>query len=221
MRRRTLLVATCHCLGANGAARALGADAAVVLMPQGRARMLQRFTAAGGPLERHTARPGAWYALLYLPMLDPQAPRQLLLWSTERGHELRLFALDAAPDDAPTVLHPLPLDTETSGVGRPPRLSSRFMLPAASTAPAIYVLVEQWSIGGQQPAPLWVQLLAQRAPQRATAPWWASRDAGDTHPAGATAPPSPLAQQQSSSGARPHEVPIFHLPAAPDSGAWR
>ena len=96
MRRRAMLATSVCCLGVSGAARALGADAALVLVPESRPRLLQRFTPAGGPLERHTGRPGAWYALLYLPMA-PAWPLQLMLWSSARGHGLRLFALDAAP----------------------------------------------------------------------------------------------------------------------------
>ena len=216
MRRRAMLATSVCCLGVSGAARALGADAALVLVPESRPRLLQRFTPAGGPLERHTGRPGAWYALLYLPMA-PAWPLQLMLWSSARGHGLRLFALDAAPDEAPTVVDPLPLETEISRVGGPPRLSSRFVLPDASTAAAIFVLVEQWRSDGEPPAPLWVQLLSQRGPQPASTPWWVARDAAAA--GGTTAPPSPLTQQ--ARGASAHEVPIMSLPAAPESGVWR
>ena len=204
---------------AQGQGHGQGVHAALLLPPDGRAVQLRRFTPAAGPLQRHTSRPGAWYALLYLPMA-PHWPVQLRLWSTERGHELRLFALDAAPDQAPSVVQALPLDTETSRIGRPPRLSSRFMLPAASTAAALFVLIEQWRIDGEQPAPLWLQFLAYPVPQRASVPWWAPRAphaSGDSD--NAVPPPSPLTQQLRDG--RAFEVPIFNLPAAPDSGVWR
>ena len=228
MQRRRLTFGAMGAVGAfsafssltlSGKALALDAHAALLLAPDGRAVQLHRFTPAAGPLQRHTSRPGAWYALLYLPMA-PQWPVQLRLWSTERGHELRLFALDAAPDQAPSVVQALPLDSETSSIGRPPRLSSRFMLPAASMAPALFVLVEQWRIDGELPAPLWVQFLAYPVPQRASVPWWAPRAlnaAGDND--SAVPPPSPLTQQLRDG--RAFVVPIFNLPAAPDSGVWR
>lgn len=204
---------------AEAQAPLLDGHAALFLAPDGRPVKLRRFTPAAGPLQRHAARPGAWYVLLYLPMA-PQWPMQLLLWSTERGHELRLFALDAAPDEAPSVVQALPIETEASRVGRPPRLSSRFMLPAASNAPAIFVLVEQWRIDGEPPAPLWAQLVTQPAAQRTPTPWWVARPArAASDSEAAVPPPSPLTQQ--ARDGRAFELLIFHLPAAPESGVWR
>ena len=202
----------------------LDARAALYLPPDGRAQALRRFTPAGSPLQRHSARPGAWYALLYLPM-GPQWPMQLQLWSTAHGHGLRLLALDAAPEDAPTVALPLPADSEASRTGRPPRWTSRFTLPANSTAPGVFVLIEQWRSDGEPPAPLWVQFTSQ-PPARATAPWWPLRQPraaadGDAVP-GAPAlysPPSPLTRQAAEG--RGFEVPIYQLPPAADTGVWR
>ena len=210
-------------LGGDVLALGLDSQSALFLAPDGRPLLLRRFMPAAGPLQRHASRPGAWYALLYLPMAA-QWPVQLQLWSTERGHDLRLYALDAAPDEAPGVVQALPIDTETSRVGRPPRLSSRFMLPAASAAPAVYVLVEQWRIDGEPPAPLWAQLLATPPSSRERAPWWASRPPYAPRSASASdaavAPPSPLTQQMRDG--QTFEVPILNLPAAPaSSGVWR
>lgn len=202
-------------LGGAEAALALGADAAVLLAPEGRALVLRQFTPAAGPLERYAARPGAWYALLYLPMA-PQWPMQLLLWPSERRHDIRLFALDAAPDELPTLVHPLPLELESARGARAAVRVSRFMLPSDSTARAIFVLIEQWHIDGELPAPLSVQLRAQRAPQRDGVPWWSARNG---RVAGAAPPPSPLMQEMR--GPKSHVVPIFALPAGPDSGVWR
>lgn len=219
MRRRGLIIAGLCGAGAGGAAHSLGADAALFLVPNRRALLLQHYTPAGGPLQRTLSRPGAWYALLFVPMA-PLWPMQLLLWPAQRSHELRLFALDAAPDEAPTVVFPMTIDPDMARDGRATRRVSRFMLPAGSTAPAIFILVEQWRIGGDAPPPLWVQLQAQAAPAHADTPWWAtrsSRAAGEA--AGVTAPASPLTQQRR--GALAHELPIFSLPAAPESGVWR
>jgi len=194
---------------------ALGWDAAVFVVPQAREQLLWQFTPAGGPLERYTSRPGAWYALLYLPVA-PQWPMQLLLWPPARRHEIRLFALDQPPDESPSVVHPLPLEVEVGRGGRPAAQASRFVLPARSTAQSIFVLVEQWRPDGDRPAPLWVKLLVQRVPQRSTAPWWYSH--AERSPR-ATPPPSPLTQQLRDADA--YEIPIFGPPAFPDPGVLR
>lgn len=194
---------------------ALGVDAAVLVVPEQREQLLWNFTPADGPLERHTSRPGAWYALLYLPVA-PQWPMQLLLWPPERRHQIRLFALDQPPDEFPTVVHPLGLEVEMGHGGKAVAQVSRFMLPARSTAQSIFVLIEQWRPQGDPPAPLWVRVLAQRAAQRKLAPWWYSHD--DRSPKG-TAPPSPLTQQLRD--AKVGEVPIFGPSELPEPGVLR
>ena len=65
-----------------------------------------------------------------------------------------------------------------------------------------------------------LQLQTQVAPQHANLPWWATRQGGAASAAGAVAaPPSPLTQQLRSAEAQ--QIPIFNLPAMPDSGVWR
>lgn len=214
--RRRLLVGGICCLAFFAReVLALGWDAAVFVVPQAREQLLWEFTPAGGPLQRHTSRPGAWYTLLYLPVA-PQWPMQLLLWPPERRHELRLFALDQPPDESPSVVHPLPLEVEVGHGGRAVAHASRFVLPARSTAQSIFVLVELWQPDGDRPAPLWVKLLTQRVPQRSAAPWWYSH--AERNPR-ATAPPSPLTQQLREGNA--YEIPIFGPPAFPEPGVMR
>lgn len=217
MRRRSFIVSGACCFGpdAGSGVLALGADAAVWIEPQARAKLLRHFTPAAGPLERHASRPGAWYALLHVPMA-PRWPMQLMLSPPEKRHEIRLFALDAAPEDLPSVVHPLPIALDTARGGRASAPVSRFMLPAGSTAQAIFVLVEQWRIDGDAPAPLWVQLTSQRTLERGVSPWWVARDARS---APVVPPPSPLTQDLR--GARAHEVPIFNGPASAEPGVWR
>lgn len=217
MQRRHFIIAGSVGLAATDshASTALGADAAVWLAPGGGAQLLRRFTPAGGALQRQAARPGAWYALLLLPMA-PAWPVDLRLWPTARGHELRLSALDAAPAESPNVVHVLPVQLEPAANGRAAQWSSRFMLPAGSTAPVIFVLVEQWRIAGDAPPMLYAQLRVGHAPPRSEAPWWAARPDRSTD---ATPPPSPLAQQQRFTAA--HQVPILELPVTPDAGVWR
>lgn len=217
MQRRHFIIAGSCGIGAadTGAATALGADAAVWVTPDGGAQLLRRFTPAGGALQRQAARPGAWYALLLLPMA-PAWPVDLRLWPAARSHELRLSALDAAPAESPAVVHALPLQLERATNGRAAQWRCRFMLPAGSTAPVIFVLVEQWRIAGDAPPALWVQLRSGHAAPRSEVPWWAARPDRNTD---ATPPPSPLTQQPRFTAA--HEVPILELPATPEAGAWR
>jgi hypothetical protein len=194
---------------------ALGDDEAVLVEPEAREQMLWNFAPAGGPLDRHTSRPGAWYALLYLP-LAPLWPMQLLLWPPQSRHELRLFALDQAPDASPSVLDPLPLEVEVGRGGKALVRFSRFMLPAQSSARSVFVLIEQWNPEGARPEPLWVKLLSLRASRRRVEPWWYSHD---DHNPGTTAPRSPLTQQQGT--VKPHEIPIFGPSDLPVSGVLR
>ncbi len=204
-------------------ARAMPLDGrtALVLPPDGRAQPLRHVVPAGGPLQRHSARPGAWYTLVYLPMHTPW-PMQLQLEPTGRGHDLHLLAMDAAPDDAPTVVLPMPVESEARPHGRPPRWRSRFALPARSTAPGFYVLIEQWRSDGEPPAPLWVRFTTA-APPPARQPWWLpqrTQPAGDGEAtAGPRSPPSPLTRQDMDG--RIFEVPIQRLPLAAETGGWR
>ncbi len=218
MQHRILVFATALALTVlpAGPAQALGVDDAVLLIPGTRAVMLRRFVPAAGPLERHTSRPGAWYALLYLAM-TPEAPVRLRLWSA--GGDAVLTALDAPPDENPAIAHRLPLEADPDGPGGPAR-QSRFMLPVASQAPGIFVLVEIRRPDGERPASLWVQLAPGSAPRYERAPVWAAAPA----PADKRLqpPPSPLTQQaQAQRGSRAYEVPILMLPPAPETGGWR
>jgi hypothetical protein len=215
-RRHFIIAGSCGLAAAETrAATALNAEAAVWLTPDGGAQLLRRFTPAGGALQRQAARPGAWYALLLLPMA-PAWPVDLRLWPAGRSHELHLSALDGAPGESPSVVHALPLQLERAANGRAAQWSSRFMLPAGSTAPVIFVLVEQWRIAGDAPPGLYVQLRTGHAPPQSEAPWWAARS---DRRVDATPPPSPLTQQQRFTAA--HEVPILELPATPEAGVWR
>ena len=140
---------------------------------------------------------------------------QLLFWPPQRRHEVRLLALDLPPDEAPTVVHPLPLEAGLGRDGTPVAWVSQFMMPARSTAHAMFVLVEQWRPSGEPPEPLWVRLLMLSAPQRRVVPWWYSYDDRNAH---AIPPLSPLTQERR--GANVHEVPMFVAPQMPRSGGW-
>lgn len=166
---------------------------------------------AAGPLERFTARPGAWYSAVFIP-LRPAAPVQLWLWQRARTHALHLLALDAPPGAAPAVAVPLPVRPQPSGGRGSARVSAPFALPAASGADGIYVLIEQWSVAGDRPGPLWAQARSRLVRESQRAPWWSSRPDPEG-PLAPDAPPSPLRS------ARGHddviELPILQRAGAP------
>lgn len=189
----------------------MGIESATLVVPGQRAQVIVHFTPAGGPLDRHAARPGAWYTLLYLAVA-PQCPAQLTLWGRPPHHEMRLYALDAAPDEAPSVVDPLPVVVNGGGAALNPSWSSRFVTPASSAAQAIFVLVEQWRSDGEAPRSLKLQLLPMRANPGVNPPWWA----GPSLPA-ATPPPGPLSRPGRPRVAPPHEIPIYFLPAQADT----
>ena len=183
-----------------GLAAPLGTDAALFVEPDAAPQALWRVQPAQGPLDRHAGRSGAWVGLLYLPML-PGQPAELVLRTALRRHTLRLLALDQAPADGPSVAAVLPLEPDSRQAGERPSFHvSRFMLPAASLADGLYVLVEQWRADGAPPAPLWLQLRTRLQPldDHRGPPSAASR--------GVEAPPSPLTRALREPGA--FEVPL-------------
>lgn len=179
------------------AAQALGVEDALFVEPDGPVQGIHRYQPAGNGLDRYTSLPGAWYALLYLPM-EPAWPMELVMWLPQRQQDLRLYALDRAPDQSPATMVSLPLDKAAANERRGTRVS-QFMLPANSTVSGIYVLIEQRREDGLQPAPIWLRLrsrhLQREAYDQARLPWWVTRDprAGSSKP---IAPPaSPLSQK--------------------------
>ena len=89
MFRRLFIAGALAVLAAGGACevQALGIDSAVLIEPDAPPRLVRRFMPAGGPLARFESRPGAWYALLYVPVA-PQWPIELSFWPPERRHWL-------------------------------------------------------------------------------------------------------------------------------------
>lgn len=142
---------------------------------------------AGGPLQRFTARPGAWYTVVFVPMV-PRWPLQVWLWQRVRTHELRVLALDASPWGPVSVAVPVPLRVSAAG-GRPVLQTPPLALPPSSSADGVYLLLEQWSVAGDRPGPLWVQARSRIAREPAPTPWWASRS--DPPAAGGAGPLAP------------------------------
>jgi hypothetical protein len=216
MHRRSLLVAALTPLVGHRA-MAVGSDAVQLLLPEARAAWLHRFAPAVGPLARWSSRPGAWYALLFLPM-EAGWPMQLRLWPVPPNQELNLVALDAAPDQAPGIAHRVPAEP---GIGRNDTRArtARMVLPADSQAPGVFMLVEHWRLDGEPPEPHWAQWRSQLALRQETAPWWSARPAPgelDRPPPGVLGTP-----RHAASADRTHELPILALRRPLDIGAWR
>ena len=175
--------------------------------------LLEHSTPAGGPLERHTARPGAWYSAVFVPLLT-RWPVELWIWQRTRAHQLRVFALDGWPATAASVVVALPLRAETTPRGRPLSHSAPFVLPAATRADGVFLLIEQWSLAGDRPHPLWLQARAGStwsAPgtARGDSPWWAAREElGPPSQPMPGAPPSALLSRASGGVI---EIPILKL----------
>jgi hypothetical protein len=176
--------------------------------------LLEHSTPAGGPLERHTARPGAWYGAVFVSMLT-RWPVELWIWQRTRSHQLRVFALDGWPAAAASVVVALPLRNETTARGRPLIHSAPFVLPAATRADGMFLLIEQWSLAGDRPHPVWLQARvgatwSQPGAARGDSPWWAAREeAGPPSQPIPGAPPGALLAPRSSGGVI--EIPILKL----------
>jgi hypothetical protein len=146
---------------------------------------------AGGPLQRHMGRPGAWYTAVFLPMRAGW-PLQVWLWQRVRTHELRVVALDAAPWTPPSIAVPIAVHA-AHGAGRPVLHTAPFALIPSSRADGVFLLIEQWSAAGDRPGPLWVQARSQVVFAAGEPPWWSARpERSASSPLAPEAPPSPL-----------------------------
>jgi hypothetical protein len=134
---------------------------------------LSHYVPAGGPSQRHTSRPGAWYAAVFLPMA-PRWPVQLWVWQRVRTHEVRITVLDASPVRPASVAVPLPL-SQSRSAGRTAWFSAPIALPAGSQADGVFLLIEQWSLAGESPGPVWVQARSRIQSEAGRGPWWDSR----------------------------------------------
>jgi hypothetical protein len=149
---------------------------------------LSAYEPAGGPAQRHTSRPGAWYTAVFVPMA-PGWPVQVWLWQRTRTHELRVTALDASPAGRASVAIAVPLAAGRSG-GRTSLSTAPMVLPPTSQADGVFLLIEQWSRAGDRPGPVWVQARSRVLRDDDRRPWWDARpDAAP--PAGSLAPHPP------------------------------
>jgi hypothetical protein len=170
---------------------------------------LDHYLPAGGPLERHTARPGAWYTAVYVPRLPPPHswPLQLWIWQRDAAHGLRISALDGWPPSRASVAVPLALSSDLTARGRPLSTTVPFVLPAASHAEGVFLLIEQWSRHGERPPALWLQA---RPAEPAVLPlrereaaWWQGADHAPPTPSASSPPSAPSVPSAPSTPAEP------------------
>lgn len=177
----------------------------------------QRFDAyfpAGGPLQRFADRPGAWYCIVFVPVAA-RWPVQLWAWQRSGSHQLRVLALDGWPGASAHMAVPVPLRLDLGANGRPVVHSAPLVLPAASRAEGVFMLLEQWHPQGARPAAIWLQARSGERDEHTMRPrdsaWWLSAEArpapaADGH---AAAPPGPLSAPRVTASAI--ELPILRL----------
>ena len=147
---------------------------------------LSSYVPAGGPLQRHTSRPGAWYTAVFLPMA-PGWPVQVWFKQRTRTHELRVVVLDASPAGHASVAMAVPLLVGRNAGGAS-LATAPIALPPASQVDGVFLLIEQWSLTGDRPGPLWLQARSRLQREVDRRPWWDARSDGGS-------PPQPLAPQ--------------------------
>ncbi len=156
------------------------------------------FFASGGPLERFTGRPGAWYAV-YRMSLDPGRPYELIRAHHGDPGRMRVYALDNHPFGRVSVKTELGM--RKADGWRDPRGTpyiATIALPRDAAVRGIYLLLE-WSPppGRDRPLPVSLQLLS------ADAQPWADRGRSWGRPWDESVK-SPLQSQNRN----PYEIPV-------------
>ncbi len=132
------------------------------------------FFPAGGPLERFTGRPGAWYALYRLPMY-PGRPYELLIGHVGDPARLRAYALDDHPFGKVNVKLEIPLyRMETWRSDRQmPIYAASVSIPYDATNFGFFLLLE-WDppTANSRPLPLLLQTLALAENPYSPPNWW-------------------------------------------------
>lgn len=162
-------------LGAAAAASFNGPPA-ITVYPDDYPVDVSFFFPAGGPLERFTGRPGAWYAIYRTPMY-PGRPYDLILEHAGDPVRMKLFALDNHPFDRVSVKSELNLRRIDGWQGSHEHAyAATIALPRDSSVYGVYLLLE-WMppLGQDRPLPVSLQLLsADPRPQMGQGRgWWA------------------------------------------------
>jgi hypothetical protein len=135
---------------------------AVALYPDEPPTKVTFYFSGGGPLERFTSKPGAWYALYRLP-LYPNQPCAILLNHDNESERVRVFALDRSPFDTVSMKYELRmtnLDWQPFRANNARSYEAVISLPTDAAVPGIYLLVEWTPLGpADKPRPLLFQVL--------------------------------------------------------------
>jgi len=215
MRLRRLVSLAAVLLSIAGSATAntlFNGPPAITVFPDDSPVDVSFFFPAGGPLERFTGRPGAWYAIYRTPMY-PGRPYDLILEHNGDPGRIMIFALDNHPFGKVTVKYELPL-RKIDGWGSSPDsvYAATILLPRDASVYGIYLLLEWMPLPGKdQPLPVSMQLLSsdprpQIGQGRAWSFPWADKSVN-----------SPL---QSHHG-NPYEIPVPRSnPREKGAGEW-
>ncbi len=114
------------------------------------APVLAAFFPAGGPLQRHTGRPDAWYAVLQMPMVPGQA-YGLFVTAPNDGSQVQVTAFDDDPYLNPGMRADLALRALGPRTRRSTTYVATLRTPANSLAPGAWLLVE-WVPGARRQA---------------------------------------------------------------------
>jgi hypothetical protein len=157
------------------------------------------FFPAGGPMERFTGRPGAWYAIYRSPM-HPGRPYDLILEHNGDPGRMKIFALDNHPFDIVSIKYELPLRKIDGWAGSSDSAyAATFMLPRDASVHGIYLLLEWMPPPGKdRPLPVSMQVLSSD-PRSQT-----GQGRTGSSPRAEKSVKSPLQSQN----ADPHEIPV-------------
>jgi hypothetical protein len=162
------------------------------------------FFPAGGPLERFTGRPGAWYALYRLPMY-PGRPYELLIGHAGDPARLRAYALDDHPFGKVNVKLEIALRrVETWGADQQMPTYAASVSTPFDTANFGFFLLLEWDppTAHGKPLPLLLQTLAVVENPYSPPKWWFMQRREFDRP-----PESPL-QSRRREFERPLESPL-------------
>lgn len=157
----------------------------VTLYPDEPPTRVTFYFAGGGPLERFTSRPDAWYALYRLP-LYPNQPCTILLNHDNEPEKIRVFALDRSPFDNASMKYELrmaKIDWQPFRGQAARSYETVISLPADSAVPGIYILVESTPRGpAEKASPLLFQVLTANSTymdrRRSHTSWWTWGNSG-------------------------------------------
>lgn len=209
--RVSALAAVLLSLGWSGPAKAqFNGPPAITIYPDDYPVDVAFFFPAGGPLERFTGRPGAWYAIYRIPMY-PGRPYDLVIGHSGDPARMKVFALDNHPFDKVSVKYELRFRKFSQGDSPEGIYGTTIAIPRDSGAYGLYLLLE-WNppAGKEKPIPVELQLLsADPLPSMEQGrSWWRSGpDMGVE---------SPLQSQNRN----PYEIPLPQAGAREKERRW-